>query len=56
VSAGDAIDFDPAALNELVKGDEIEYELTLPGEGGETEVYFSDLGPEYATFNAAYTS
>jgi glutamate N-acetyltransferase/amino-acid N-acetyltransferase len=56
VSAGDAIEFDPAALNELVKGDEIEYELTLPGEGGATEVYFSDLGPEYATFNAAYTS
>ena len=43
VSAGDAIEFDAAALRELVQGDEIEYELTLPGEGGETEVFFSDL-------------
>jgi glutamate N-acetyltransferase / amino-acid N-acetyltransferase len=56
VSAGDAIEFDPVALNELVQGDEIDYELTLPGEGGATEVFFSDLGPEYATFNASYTS
>ena len=28
---------------ELVSGDEIEYVLTMPGEGGETEVFFSDL-------------
>jgi glutamate N-acetyltransferase/amino-acid N-acetyltransferase len=56
VSAGDAIEFDAAGLAELVQGDEIEYELTLPGEGGETEVFFSDLSPEYVTFNAAYTS
>ena len=26
---------------------EVEYALTLPGEGGETEVFFSDLSPEY---------
>ena len=56
VSAGDAIDFDAAALRELVQGEEIEYELTLPGEGGETEVFFSDLSPEYVTFNADYSS
>jgi glutamate N-acetyltransferase/amino-acid N-acetyltransferase len=56
VSAGDAIDFDAAALRELVQGEEIEYELTLPGEGGGTEVFFSDLSPEYVTFNADYTS
>jgi glutamate N-acetyltransferase/amino-acid N-acetyltransferase len=56
VSAGDAIDFDEAALAELVQGQEVEYELTLPGEGGETEVFFSDLSPEYVRFNAEYTS
>jgi len=41
---------------ELVQGDEVEYVLTLPGEGGETEVFFSDLSPEYVNFNAEYTS
>jgi glutamate N-acetyltransferase / amino-acid N-acetyltransferase len=56
VSAGDALEVDAAGLAELVQGDEIEYELTLPGEGGETEVFFSDLSPEYVTFNADYTS
>jgi hypothetical protein len=30
--------------------------LTLPGSGGETEVYFSDLSPEYVRFNSEYTS
>jgi glutamate N-acetyltransferase / amino-acid N-acetyltransferase len=58
-SAGDAIELDEAGrreLRELVQGDEVEYELTLPGEGGETEVFFSDLGPEYVRFNAEYTS
>jgi glutamate N-acetyltransferase / amino-acid N-acetyltransferase len=56
VSAGEALEVDAAALAELVQGDEIQYELTLPGEGGETEVFFSDLSPEYVTFNADYTS
>ena len=53
VSAGDAVDPAPA---ELVQGDEVEYVLTMPGEGGETEVFFSDLSPEYVHFNADYTS
>jgi len=53
VSAGDVVEPAPA---ELVQGDEVEYALTLPGEGGETEVFFSDLSPEYVNFNAAYTS
>jgi glutamate N-acetyltransferase / amino-acid N-acetyltransferase len=56
VSAGEALEVDAAALAELVQGGEIEYELTLPGEGGETEVFFSDLSPEYVSFNADYTS
>jgi glutamate N-acetyltransferase/amino-acid N-acetyltransferase len=53
VSAGEVVEPAPA---ELVQGDEVEYALTLPGEGGETEVFFSDLSPEYVSFNAEYTS
>jgi glutamate N-acetyltransferase/amino-acid N-acetyltransferase len=53
VSAGDVVEPAPA---ELVQGDEVEYVLTVPGEGGETEVFFSDLSPEYVNFNAEYTS
>ena len=53
VSAGEAVEPAPA---ELVQGGEVEYVLTMPGEGGETEVFFSDLSPEYVHYNAAYTS
>ena len=53
VSAGEVVESAPA---ELVSGSEVEYVLTMPGEGGETEVFFSDLSPEYARFNAEYTS
>jgi glutamate N-acetyltransferase/amino-acid N-acetyltransferase len=53
VSAGDAVEPAPAAL---VSGPEIEYVLTMPGEGGETEVFFSDLSPEYVNYNADCTS
>jgi glutamate N-acetyltransferase / amino-acid N-acetyltransferase len=59
VSAGDAIGLTAAdlrQLEELVAGDEVEYRLTIPGEGGETEVFFSDLGPDYVRFNAEYTT
>jgi glutamate N-acetyltransferase / amino-acid N-acetyltransferase len=59
VSAGDAIGLDAAGLRELeqlVAGDEVEYLVRIPGEGGETEVFFSDLSPEYASYNAEYTS
>jgi len=57
VSAGDAIVADDVSeLQELVRGREVEYELTLPGEGGETEVFFSDLSPAYVRFNAEYTT
>ena len=37
-------------------GDEIEIEVTLPGDGAETEVFFSDLGHEYIHVNADYTT
>jgi glutamate N-acetyltransferase/amino-acid N-acetyltransferase len=53
VSAGDVVEPAPA---ELMSGSEIEYVLTMPGEGGETEVFFSDLSPEYVNYNADYTS
>ena len=59
VSAGDAIDIGPeerAELERAMQGDEVEFVLTLPGEGDETEVFFSDLSEEYVTFNASYTS
>ena len=56
VSAGDAIDADIAELGRLVARDEVEYELTVPGSGGETEVFFSDLSTEYVAYNAEYTS
>jgi glutamate N-acetyltransferase / amino-acid N-acetyltransferase len=59
VSAGDAIDIGPEDLADLERAmlqEEIEIVLTLPGEGGETEVFFSDLSEEYVTYNATYTS
>jgi glutamate N-acetyltransferase/amino-acid N-acetyltransferase len=56
VSAGDAVIDDLRDLEPLVQGREVEYSLTLPGEGGETEVFFSDLSEEYVHFNSEYTS
>jgi len=39
-----------------VTGEEIEYLVALPGEGVETEVFFSDFGHGYITINAEYTT
>ncbi len=47
---------DERALAEAVQGEEIEYEIGLPGEGAESERFFSDLGHEYVTLNAEYTT
>jgi glutamate N-acetyltransferase/amino-acid N-acetyltransferase len=55
-SAGAAIDYDEQALARAVAETEIEYEVTLPGEGAETEVFFSDLSHQYVTINAEYTT
>ena len=55
-SAGAAIDYDEASLARAVQASEIEYEITLPGEGAETEVFFSDLSGEYVRINAEYTT
>jgi glutamate N-acetyltransferase/amino-acid N-acetyltransferase len=59
VSAGDAIDLSADERRELesaVGGTEVEYVLTLPGEGGETEVFFSDLSEAYVRFNSSHSS
>jgi glutamate N-acetyltransferase/amino-acid N-acetyltransferase len=53
---GSALPFDEAALNAAVQRDEVEYVVALPGEGAETEVFFSDLSHEYVTINAEYTT
>ncbi len=55
-SAGVAIPCDEAELAEALKAKEVEYEITLPGEGAETEVFCSDLSHEYVTINADYTT
>jgi glutamate N-acetyltransferase/amino-acid N-acetyltransferase len=53
---GAYVPHDARALADAVKASEIEYEIGLPGEGAETERYFSDLGHEYVTLNAEYTT
>ncbi len=53
---GGAVPYDVAALAAAVQRDEVEYEVGLPGAGAETEVFFSDLGHEYVTINADYTT
>jgi glutamate N-acetyltransferase/amino-acid N-acetyltransferase len=55
-AGGAAIPFDEAALAQLVARVEVEYVIGLPGEGHETEVFFSDLSHEYVTINAEYTT
>ncbi len=54
--AGAAVGADLAALAPAVSADEVEYVVELPGDGHETEVFFSDLGHEYVTINAEYTT
>ena len=59
VSAGVVVDLDADAwrtLERAVEGSEVEFRLTLPGEGGETEVFFSDLTHEYVTINSEYST
>jgi glutamate N-acetyltransferase/amino-acid N-acetyltransferase len=59
VTAGDghALSADELSdLEEAVTGSEVEFALTIPGDGGETEVFFSDLSHEYVTINAEYTT
>ncbi|MEA2124147.1 MAG: glutamate N-acetyltransferase / amino-acid N-acetyltransferase, partial [Solirubrobacteraceae bacterium] len=39
-----------------VTGFEVDYAVTLPGEGAAAEVFFSDLSHDYVTINADYTT
>ncbi len=55
-SAGSYVPHDHAALAEAVQREEVEFEIGLPGTGEEAELYFSDLGHEYVTINADYTT
>ncbi|HTU28381.1 MAG TPA: bifunctional glutamate N-acetyltransferase/amino-acid acetyltransferase ArgJ [Solirubrobacteraceae bacterium] len=55
-SASRGVDHDAQALAAAVARAEVEYEITLPGDGAEAECYFSDLGHEYVTINAEYTT
>jgi glutamate N-acetyltransferase/amino-acid N-acetyltransferase len=55
-SAGAAVPYDEPALASALQAREVEYEITLPGDGAETEVFFSDLSHEYVSFNADYTT
>jgi len=45
-----------ASLALRLRQEEVEFEVGLPGEGAETELYFSDLGHEYVSINADYTT
>jgi glutamate N-acetyltransferase/amino-acid N-acetyltransferase len=53
---GGYVPHDHDALAAAVQREEVEYEVGLPGEGAETEMFFSDLGHEYVTLNADYTT
>lgn len=53
---GAHVPHDAEALKAAVQRNEVEYEIGLPGEGTETELFFSDLGHEYVTINADYTT
>jgi glutamate N-acetyltransferase / amino-acid N-acetyltransferase len=53
---GAALPFDLPALEQAVSAEEVEYTVGLPGNGAETEVFFSDLSHEYVSINADYTT
>jgi glutamate N-acetyltransferase/amino-acid N-acetyltransferase len=45
-----------ARIEASFAADEIDFEVGVPGEGGEAEVFFSDLTHDYVTINADYTT
>lgn len=60
-AGGVAVPHDVDALNAAAAGVEVEYEVAIgpvsdPARPFETEVIFSDLGHEYVTINAEYTT
>jgi glutamate N-acetyltransferase/amino-acid N-acetyltransferase len=50
-AGGVAVPHEPPRL-----GEEVDYVVGLPGEGAETEVFFSDLSHDYVRINAEYTT
>jgi glutamate N-acetyltransferase / amino-acid N-acetyltransferase len=59
VSGGAVIELEPgewSALERAVAAEEVELSLTVPGEGGEAELFFSDLTEEYVRLNSEYTT
>jgi glutamate N-acetyltransferase/amino-acid N-acetyltransferase len=55
-SAGASTDVPRQELAGLLARPEVEFLVRLPGEGAETEVFFSDLSHEYVSINADYTT
>ena len=53
---GAGVGFDLPALAHAVARDEVLYEVQLPGEGADAELFFSDLGYDYVRINAEYTT
>jgi glutamate N-acetyltransferase/amino-acid N-acetyltransferase len=53
---GSYVGYDEEALKAAVQGPEVEFDIGLPGVGAEVELYFSDLGHNYVTINADYTT
>jgi glutamate N-acetyltransferase/amino-acid N-acetyltransferase len=53
---GAGVTFDAGTLAQAVSGEEVLYEIDLPGEGAETELFFSDLSYDYVKINAEYTT
>lgn len=48
--------FELSELETAVNRPEVEYAVKIPGEGHSAVVYFSDLGHDYVTLNAEYTT
>jgi len=55
-SGGFGVPVEAGAVERAVQGDEVDIAVALPGDGFETEVFFSDLGHEYVSINAEYTT
>jgi glutamate N-acetyltransferase/amino-acid N-acetyltransferase len=53
---GAGVEHDTVALARAVSGEEILYEVDLPGVGAEAELFFSDLSYDYVKINAEYTT
>ena len=55
-AGGVAVPHDAAELATAAGAHEVDYEVGLPGEGAETEVFFSDLSHGYVGINVEYTT